>query len=69
MYFKRQKDIKDRFTTHILKDRKTKKQNLMGERPRRGRKYEEDRKAERTWFFDAAPLNYLYKASLIVHLS
>ena len=41
----------------------------MGERTRRERKYGEDRKAKRTWFFDAAPLNYLYKASLIVHLS
>jgi hypothetical protein len=48
----------------------------MGERTRtgrrygeEGRKYEEDRKAERTCFFDAAPLNYLYKAGLLIHLT
>jgi len=41
----------------------------MGERPRRERKYEEDRKAERTYFFEAVPLNYLYKAGLLIHLT
>ena len=41
----------------------------MGERTRTERKYGEDRKAERTCFFDAAPLNYLYKADLMMHLA
>ena len=81
----------ERTKRRIGEDRKTKRQNLMGERPRterqkdknywekgqgqeddmerRGRKYEEDRKAERIWFFDAAPLNYLYKADLMMHLA
>ena len=41
----------------------------MGERVRRERKYGEERKIERIYFFDAAPLNYLYKAGLLIHLT
>ena len=67
--WRRQKDKKTKFNGRKAKERKTKRQNLMGERPRRGRKYEEDRKAERTYFFDAVPLNYLYKAGLLIHLT
>ena len=67
--FKDEKGELERTKRRIGEDRKTKRQNLMGERPRRERNYEEDRKAERTCFFDAVPLNYLYKAGLLIHLT
>ena len=40
-----------------------------GELERAERRIGEDRKTKRTYFFDAAPLNYLYKADLMIHLT
>ena len=58
----------EKIKRRIGEDRKTKRQNLMGEETRRGRRHGEERKTERIYFLDDAPLNYLYKAGVMMHL-